>query len=135
MPIEFSVPLDAFESVVKQIAPHISSGQFVVDVTSLKVQPVDIMHRYITSTVTLGMHPVFGPGAKSPAKQNFVLTPTNEAEASLAEKVKDYLEAREVQVTLMTPQEHDKMMTIILGLAHFIAIVSADTLLHQDMFQ
>ena len=133
--IMISVPLDAFESVVKQIAPHTNSGQFVVDITSLKVQPVDIMHRYITSTVTLGMHPVFGPGAKSPAKQNFVLTPTNEAEASLAKKVKGYLEAREARVALMTPQEHDTMMTIILGLAHFIAIVSADTLLHQDRFQ
>jgi len=133
--IMISVPLDAFESVVKQIAPHTSSGQVVVDVTSLKVQPVDIMHHYITSAVTLGMHPVFGPGAKSPAKQNFVLTPTNEQEASLAEKVKDYLEAREARVAMMTPHEHDKMMTIILGLAHFIAIVSADTLLHQDRFQ
>ncbi len=133
--IIISVPLDAFESVVKQVAPYTSSGQIVVDVTSLKVQPVDIMHRYITSAVTLGMHPVFGPGAKSPAKQNFILTPTNEREASLAEKVKAYLEAREARVALMTPQEHDKMMTIILGLAHFIAIVSADTLLHQDRFQ
>jgi len=133
--IIISVPPDAFESVVQQIAPHINSEQIVVDVTSLKVQPVDIMHRYLTSAVTLGMHPVFGPGAKSPAKQNFVLTPTNEAEASLAEKIKDYLESREARVAIMTPREHDKMMTIVLGLAHFIAIVSADTLLHQDMFQ
>ena len=29
----------------------------------------------------------------------------------------------------MTPREHDEMMTIILGLSHFIAIVTADTLL------
>lgn len=133
--IIISVPLDAFEPVVKQIAPHTSSEQIVVDVTSLKVQPVDIMRRHITSAVTLGMHPVFGPGAKSPARQNFILTPTNERETSLAGKIKDYLEAREARVVLMTPEEHDKMMTIILGLAHFIAIVSADTLLHQDRFQ
>jgi prephenate dehydrogenase len=133
--IIISVPLDAFEPVVKQIAPHTNSGQIVVDVTSLKVQPVDIMHRHITSAITLGMHPVFGPGAKSPARQNFILTPTNAREASLAEKIKDYLEAREARVVLMTPDEHDKMMTIILGLAHFIAIVSAETLLHQDRFQ
>ena len=133
--IIISVPLDAFESVVRQIAPHTNSGQIIVDITSLKVQPVDIMHRYITSAVTLGMHPVFGPGAKSPDKQNFVLTPTNEREVSLAEKVKGHLEARGARVTLMTPQEHDEMMTIILGLSHFIAIVTADTLLSQDRFQ
>ena len=133
--IIISVPLDAFESVVRQLAPHTSSSQIVMDVTSLKVQPVDIMHRYITSAVILGMHPVFGPGAKSPDKQNFVLTPTSEREVALAEKAKGHLEARGARVTLMTPREHDEMMTIILGLAHFIAIVTADTLLSQDRFQ
>jgi len=29
----------------------------------------------------------------------------------------------------MSPDEHDEMMAVILGLSHFIAIVSADTLL------
>jgi len=29
----------------------------------------------------------------------------------------------------MTPRQHDEMMSVILGLSHFIAIVSADTLL------
>jgi len=133
--IIISVPLDAFESVVRQLAPHINSGQIVMDVTSLKAQPVDIMHRYITPAVTLGMHPVFGPGAKSLDKQNFVLTPTSEREVALAEKVQGHLEARGARVTLMTPREHDEMMTVILGLAHFIAIVTADTLLSQDRFQ
>jgi len=32
----------------------------------------------------------------------------------------------------MPPQEHDEKMTIILGLSHFIAIVSADTLLSSS---
>ena len=35
----------------------------------------------------------------------------------------------------MTPQEHDQMMSVVLGLAHFIAIVSADTLLSFEKFQ
>ena len=133
--IIISVPLDAFEPIVRQIAPHTNSGQIVMDITSLKVQPVDIMHRYITSAVTLGMHPVFGPGAKAPDKQNFVLTPTNEREVALAEKVQGHLEARGARVTLMTPREHDEMMTVILGLSHFIAIVAADTLLGQKRFR
>jgi prephenate dehydrogenase len=133
--IVISVPLDAFEAVVKQIAPHTHSGQSVVDFTSLKVGPVDIMHRHITSAVTLGTHPVFGPGAKSLVNQNFVLTPTNDGETALADKVRDYLEAKGARVSLMAPEEHDRMMTVILGLAHFIAIASADTLLSMDRFQ
>ena len=80
----------------------------------------------------LGAHPVFGPGAKGVANQNFVLTPTGEKEEALGQKVREYLEARDARVTFMTPQEHDEMMSIVLGLSHFIAIVSADTLLNFD---
>ena len=124
-----SVPIDSFEEVV------INPGQIIIDITSVKVMPVDIMHKYIKTAVVLGTHPVFGPGAKGIVNQNFVLTPTNEKEAVLAEKIKQYLEARGARVTLMTPQKHDEMMAVILGLSHFIAIVSADALLSFDMLK
>lgn len=127
-----SVPIESFEPVVREIGPHLHAGQIVVDVTSVKTLPVEIMHRYIKTAVVLGSHPLFGPGARSVANQNFVLTPTNKAETDLAEKMKGYLEARKGRVTIMSPREHDEMMTIILGLSHFIAIVSADTLLGSD---
>ncbi|MDP2919151.1 MAG: prephenate dehydrogenase/arogenate dehydrogenase family protein, partial [Dehalococcoidia bacterium] len=62
-------------------------------------------------------------------KQNFVLTPTNEKERELARKVEKFLAEHGAQVSIMSPQEHDEIMSVVLGLAHFIAIVSADTLL------
>ena len=93
------------------------------------------MHRYLNKGIILGTHPVFGPGAKSLANQNFVLTPTNKEEEILAGKTRLYLEERGANVAIMTPQEHDRMMTVVLGLGHFIAIVSADTLLGFENFQ
>ena len=86
------------------------------------------MHRYITNGQILGTHPVFGPGARSLANQNFVLTPTTPQEEKLALLVQDFLAKREAKVQIMTPDEHDSMMSIVLGLAHFIAIISADSL-------
>lgn len=130
--ILLSVPIESFELVVREISPFIQPKQAVIDITSIKSSPVDIMHKYIKKGVVLGAHPLFGPGARSVANQNFVLTPTSEAEAALAQKIKEYLAARRARVTLMTPQEHDEMMTIILGLSHFIAIVAADTLPGSD---
>jgi prephenate dehydrogenase len=87
------------------------------------------MHKYIKTGTVLGAHPVFGPGAKDIINRNFVLTPTTEPATELAQKIKRYLETRGAKVTLMTPREHDEMMAVILGLSHFIAIVSADALL------
>lgn len=124
-----SVPIDTFETVVRELQPHTRPEQIILDITSVKVSPVAIMHRYLKSASVLGTHPVFGPGARDLVNKNFVLTPTNEKEQALAEKVGQYLEKLGAKVSLMPPPEHDKMMAVILGLSHFIAIVSADTLL------
>jgi len=127
-----SVPIDTFEEIVEQIHPYIQPKQVVIDITSIKEFPVEAMHRYIKTGVTLGTHPMFGPGATGIANRSFVLTPTNEDEETLAQKVRGYLEAKGARVTLMTPRQHDEMMAIILGLSHFVGIVSADTLLNFD---
>jgi prephenate dehydrogenase len=130
--ILISVPIDNFEEVVEQVSPYTRPEQVIIDITSIKVFPVETMHKHIKTGLTLGTHPVFGPGARSVANHNFVLTPTNQQESALAEKVRGYLETKGAKVTLMSPQEHDETMTVILGLAHFIAIVSADTLANLD---
>ena len=127
--ILLSVPIDDFEKVTKQIAPHIRPEQIIIDITSIKASPVETMHKHIKRGLTLGVHPMFGPGARDITSQNFVLTPTSKNERALAQKVRRYLETRGARVTQMTPRQHDEMMSVILGLSHFIAIVSADTLL------
>jgi len=133
--ILLSIPIDNFEEVVEEICPYIHSEQVVIDITSIKVFPVEIMHKYIKTGLVLGTHPMFGPGAKGIANHNFVLTPTNDVERALAQKVKGYLEARGARTMLMTPSEHDEAMSVVLGLCHFIALVSADTLLSFDQLK
>jgi prephenate dehydrogenase len=124
-----SVPIDNFEEVVEQLCPYTHSGQIIIDITSIKGAPLEVMHKHITTGLVLGAHPMFGPGARDIANQNFILTPTTEEETALAQKIRKYLEARGARATMMNPDEHDEMMAVILGLSHFIAIVSADTLL------
>ena len=130
--IVVSVPIDDFEAVIKQVCPYIRPEQVIIDITSIKKSPVEIMHKHIKKGLTLGVHPMFGPGARDITHQNFVLTPTNKNERTLAQKVREYLETRGARVTLMTPRQHDEMMSVILGLSHLIAIVTADTLLSLD---
>jgi prephenate dehydrogenase len=63
-----------------------------------------------------------------------VLTPTNPEEAAYAEKYKAWLEKEEAHVFIMTPQKHDELMTIVLGLPHFLGLVACETLLEQPSF-
>jgi len=130
--ILISVPIDCFEGVVRDIAPFTAQEQVIMDVTSVKAMPVRAMHRYIKKGRVLGTHPVFGPGAAGVAGHNIVLTPSDEIEKALAAKIKDWLEIRGAKVSVMPPEEHDELMAVILGLAHFIAIVSGDTLVGLD---
>jgi prephenate dehydrogenase len=130
-----AVPIDNFEDAVKEIASGIGPDQIVIDVTSIKEAPVAAMHTHLSKATILGTHPLFGPGAKSLASQNFVLTPTNEKENMLANKVRAFLLEHGSRVTLLTPQKHDEMMSVVLGLSHFIAIVAADTLVDIGKLQ
>lgn len=124
-----SVSIDSFTEVVSQLGPHVRNGQIVIDVTSVKTSPVAAMHKFLDTDQILGAHPLFGPGAANLSNQNVILTPTSEKEEVLAERIKKYLEDRGARVSLMTPREHDEKMSVVLGLSHFIAIVSADALL------
>ena len=128
------VSIDAFEDVVKKIAPSIREGQAVIDICSVKEQPVKIMHQYIKKGLVLGTHPVFGPGSKGVRHKAFILTPTNAAERAFAEKYKGWLEKVGARVFVMSPKKHDELMSIVLGLPHFVGLVVCDTLLEQPDF-
>lgn len=126
--IIISVAIDSFEKVVEKLAPFTRVDHLIFDITSIKLKPVEIMNRCLPRGTSLGTHPVFGPGARGVAGHNFVLTPTTDRQTEAAKMVSAYLSQRGAIVKIMSPDEHDRLMAIILGLAHFISIVSANTL-------
>lgn len=129
------VPIDNFEDVIREISPYIRPGQEIMDICSIKEIPVDIMHKYIGNAVTLGTHPMFGPGAKRVKGQNFILTPTNADEEALAIDFARWLKSLGANVFFMTPKEHDKIMSIVIGLPYFLSHVLCDTLLSYGAFE
>ena len=128
------VSIDAFEEVVKKIAPSVREEQTVVDICSVKEQPVKIMHRHIKNGLILGTHPVFGPGSPSVKHKAYILTPTNAKEQAFAEKYRGWLEEVGARVFIMSPKKHDELMSVVLGLPHFVGLVACDTLLEQPAF-
>ena len=127
-----SVPIDSFENVCRDLAPFLGPRHKVIDLTSIKIKPVEAMHRNFPHSLILGAHPIFGPGAASLSGQNFILTPTDDTEKELAEKISTWLGSRSARVRIISPEEHDRLMSISLGLAHFIAIITADALVTLD---
>jgi prephenate dehydrogenase len=126
--ILISVPLDVFEAVIKDIAPHIRHGSIVMDGSSIKVRAVAVMRKYIKDCIIIGAHPLFGPNIETIKGQNIIFTPTGEKETAMAKELAGYVENCGAKVNLMTPEEHDKMMAVVQGLSHFTAIAAADAL-------
>ncbi|MGA2681282.1 MAG: prephenate dehydrogenase/arogenate dehydrogenase family protein [Candidatus Bathyarchaeia archaeon] len=132
--IMICVSLSSFEEVVKKIGSSVRDGQAVMDICSIKEYPVKVMHDYIKHGLVLGTHPVFGPGSKGVKHKAYVLTPTNAKEEKYAEDFKEWLESEEAHVFVMTPQKHDQLMSVVLGLPHFLGLVACETLLDQKAF-
>ena len=129
--IQLCVSINAMEEVVKAISPALHEGQVVMDICSIKEAPVKTMHQHIKNATVLGTHPVFGPGSNGVKHKAYVLTPTNSKEQAFAEHFKQWLEKEEAHVFIMTPKKHDELMSVVLGLPHFLGLVACETLLEQ----
>jgi prephenate dehydrogenase len=125
------VSISAFEEIVKKISPAVRDGQIVMDICSIKDFPVKTMHKHLKQGLILGMHPVFGPGSTTIENKTFVLTPTNSQEEAFAEGFKKWLETKRARVFVMPPQKHDQLMSVVLGLPHFLGLVACDTMLER----
>jgi prephenate dehydrogenase len=128
------VSLDGLEPVLKEIGSHIQTGQAVMDIGSIKEIPVQLLHKHVKNGVTLGTHPVFGPGAKNLEGQNFVLTPVDEEEKRFAVEFRGWLEKRGAEVAVLSPRRHDELMALVLGFPHFVGLVAGDALVNCSDF-
>jgi len=128
------VAINGFEEVVKIISPEIQKNQILMDICSIKKYPLDILHKYLPNNLVLGTHPVFGPGSTNLKNKTFVLTPTNNVEEDFAQDFKGWLESKQVHVLIMSPEKHDMLLSIVLGLPHFIGLVACDVLLEQKNY-
>jgi prephenate dehydrogenase len=123
------VPIKDFENVLQEIGPHVRENQVVLDICSLKEHPVRAMHDYIQKGVTLGTHPMFGPDTENLQDKNFILTPTNIMEKEFASTLKVWLGERGAKVVILSPRNHDDLMSKVLVLPHFLGVAISETLL------
>lgn len=127
-----AVPIDATPETIIEIAPHLKAGSLLVDVTSVKEEPTNIMQEHVPERVEfIPMHPVFGPRVRSLDGQVVVLTPVTKGK--WYDKVVKFLESENTRIIETTPKIHDQMMSIVQGLTHLSYISMAATLEKLEM--
>ena len=116
-----SVPIETTESVIKEVAPFMSKGSLLMDVTSVKEKPALLMQEKLAEgAYFLPVHPMFGPRIRSLEGQVVVLTPLEKSK--WFEKVFKFLENQKARVLITSPEKHDEMMSVVQVLTHFAYI-------------
>ncbi len=114
-----SVPIPKVNEIVETITPHLRPEAALMDLTSVKQGPMTAMLANFAGEV-VGTHPLFGPGAKNMAGQTVVLCPGR------GERwfnwLRELLEQAGARVKVTTATEHDRLMSVVQGLAHFSLI-------------
>jgi len=117
-----AVPISQLQSLLPAIRPRLQPGSLVVDVCSVKEQPVRWMRDMLPDTVDiLGTHPMFGPdsAADSLDGRKIVLCPVRIGDKRL-EKVKHYLGSKGLVLIETSAEDHDRQIAVSLALTHTI---------------
>lgn len=121
-----SFPSQFFEDFFQQNAHMIRHDALVIDVCSVKVQPLEVLKKLLPETCSIiGTHPMFGPAS---VRENqgikglkCVVCPVRVDEET-EEKVEQLLgETLGLRVLKRTPEEHDRAMAYVQGVSHYVA--------------
>lgn len=113
--IVVAVPISATAEVIKHIGPLLAKDKLLMDLTSLKKEPVELMLDNSPAEV-IGCHPLFGPALKEISGQNVILCPARGT--NWLSWIKGVLEKNKLVVLETTPDKHDRMMAIVQVLNH-----------------
>jgi len=111
-----SVPIRETRSVVEQLGPLVRADALLMDVTSIKTDPMRAMLASTEASV-VGTHPMFGPGVNTYQGQRVVLCRGRGEQ--WFEWVRQMFTARGLVITEASAEEHDSMMAIVQVLHHF----------------
>ncbi len=122
-----AVPIEVTPQTIEEVAPYLQKGSLLVDVTSVKELPSEIMEKHVPEGVeVLPTHPMFGPRIRSLEGQVIVLTP--QTKGYWYPKVVEFLKSEQARILETSPELHDRMMSIVQGLTHFAYISIASTI-------
>lgn len=121
-----SVPIQYTVDTIEEIGPHIDNDTLLCDVTSVKQKPCEAMENY--SDQILGMHPMYAP-SNSPENQNVILCPIKGKKWTMME---EFWIEHNANVSITSPKQHDKAVSIVQGLTHFTEMVFAQTIENMD---
>ena len=118
----FAIPFFSLQEVIEKTRDLIPNSSLIADVTSIKVKPVKMLSKVFPNHQIIATHPIFGPQSGKDGIVGLPIVIHNvSANAELYRKTLSFFkDTLELKVIEQTPDQHDREMAYIQGMAHFI---------------
>lgn len=134
--VVFSMPLGDFIGTAERIRDSVKEGAVVTDVGSVKGSLVYALEKIFSHRASfVGSHPIAGSeksGIETADGDLFkgsrcIITPTEKTDEKAAEAVGKLWQSLGAEVSVMSPEEHDRVFGIVSHLPHVIAYEIVNT--------
>jgi prephenate dehydrogenase len=126
----FAVPLHETVGIIRRLVPHTRPEQLLIDLTSLKTAPITEMLR--SPACVVGLHPMFGGRISSFTGQTLAACPVRIGREQWL-WLRGLFASSGIRVKECSPEEHDRMMSIIQVLFHLTTMLIGRTLRKLDV--
>ena len=125
--IVVATPLHTIRGVLQAVIEKQPRG-LVFDVASLKTPVADLIQAASKDGLNIGsIHPMFGPNTISLTDHTLLICKTHPITDN---QILDLFKDTAVQIQFPSFDQHDELMSISLGLSHFVNLLIGSTLLH-----
>ncbi len=125
--IIFSVPVQFLEESILEFKKHISSKTVILDVTSVKIIPLQLLQKYFPKNQIIGTHPLFGPESIAKGLDDLKVVLTDISALSQTKQIiVKLIKEMGFAVVEMTAEEHDKQIAKVQALSHYIGFALRD---------
>lgn len=128
--VMLSTPISSTADIIKQLAPHISQKATVFDIASVKGDIIETLEeqslKYGFNAVSV--HPMFGPGATNIMGRTVIIITVQGSEKA-AKRLERIFKKDGAIVLSVESKKHDRMISTVLGLPHFLNILFGSLLL------
>jgi len=124
--ILISVPIEVFSEVVREISSFVRKDHWIIDICSLKKEPVKVMKKFLKKGEILATHPLFGPYEKDLKGKTIAFYPVRGKE--VVRWFKNIMTSEGLNMVKISPKRHDEIMALVQVINHFWLILLAKTI-------
>jgi len=148
--IVIATPLSSYKEIILSIKDDLKRGAILTDTGSVKKEVIKIIHNInLKDVYWIPSHPIAGTeesGPKAGYAEMFenrwcIISPPEKCDEQPIKSLKEFWETLGSKVKIMTPEEHDKILSLTSHLPHAIAysivrtVINVEDKLKQEVIQ